>query len=149
MEKIVLRREGSRLVPPSADWADLLMELPEGVDLNCAITRARSVPQLGTYWGCLPFALHHGPEWMSAQWMSKDELSDALQIEVGFVNQIKLANGSIIGVPKSKSFAECPQSTFNDYFNKAQIKLAEWCGFDVVEAYIDEMKARGRRRRAA
>jgi hypothetical protein len=144
MDKIILRREGSRLVPPSPDWADLLMTLPEGVDLNCAITRARSLPQLGTYWGSLRFALEHGPEWMSAQWLSYYELSDALQIEVGFVNQIKLSNGSVIGVPKSKSFAECKQDVFNAYFNKAQDQLAIWCGFDVVTAYLDHMRQRPR-----
>lgn len=149
MDRLILRREGSRLVAPSQDWADLMMTLPENVDLNCAITRARSIPQLGTYWASLRFALEHGPEWMSAQWLSYYELSDALQIEVGFVNQIKLANGAIIGVPKSKNFVECSQTVFNTYFNKAQDQLAIWCQFDAVRAYLETMKARGPRRRAA
>lgn len=145
MAKLVMRREGTRLVCPSQDWLDLLMELPEGPDLNVTATRARSISQLGTYWASLAFALEHGPEWMSKQWLSKDELSDALQIEVGFVNQIRLGNGMTYGVPKSKSFAECGQDVFNAYFSKAADQLAVWCEFDAVRAYLDHMRQRGRR----
>lgn len=145
MVKLVMRREGTRLTCPSPDWLDMLMGLPEDVDLNVSATRARSIPQLGTYWASLAFALEHGPEWVSAQWLTKDELSDALQIEVGFVNQIKLGNGMVYGVPKSKSFSECPQEVFNAYFSAASDQLARWCGFDVVRAYLDHMRVSGRR----
>lgn len=148
MDKIILRREGTHLVPPSQDWADLLMALPEGVDLNCAITRARSLPQLGTYFASLKFALENGPEWVSKRWLTEQELSDALQLEVGFVNQIKLGNGMSYAVPKSKSFTECSQDTFNAYFTAAADQLARWCDFDVVRAYLDHMRQRGQRRAA-
>ncbi|UXN73414.1 hypothetical protein N8D56_21445 [Devosia sp. A8/3-2] len=145
MVKLVMRREGTRLTCPSPDWLDMLMGLPEDVDLNVSATRAESIPQLGTYWASLAFALEHGPEWVSAQWLTKDELSDALQIEVGFVNQIKLGNRMVYGVPKSKSFSECPQEVFNAYFSAASDQLARWCGFDVVRAYLDHMRVSGRR----
>lgn len=148
MTKLVMRREGSHLTCPSPDWLDILTGLPEGVDLNVTATRARSIPQLGTYWASLAFALDHGPEWVSKQWLTKDELSDALQLEVGFVNQIKLGNGMLYGVPKSKSFSECSQDTFNAYFSAAADQLAHWCGFDVVRAYLDHMRQHGPRRAA-
>lgn len=145
MTNLVMRREGSHLTCPSQDWLDMLMELPDGVDLNIKATRARSISQLGTYWASLNFALEHGPEWVSKQWLTKDELSDALQIEVGFVNQIKLGNGMVYGVPRSKSFSECGQDVFNAYFSKAADQLARWCEFDVVRAYLEHMRARGRK----
>lgn len=145
MVKLVMRREGTRLTCPSEDWLDMLMKLPEDVDLNVSATRARSIPQLGTYWASLNFALEHGPEWMSKRWLTQDEISDALQIEVGFVNQIKLGNGMTYGVPKSKSFSECSQDVFNAYFSAASDQLARWCDFDVVRAYLDHMRVTGRR----
>ena len=148
MTKLVMRREGTRLTCPSPDWLDMLLELPENVDLNVSAARARSIPQLGTYWASLNFALEHGPKWVSKQWLTKDELSDALQIEVGFVNQIKLGNGMTYGVPKSKSFSECSQDVFNAYFSAASDQLARWCDFDVVAAYLDHMRQYGRRRAA-
>lgn len=145
MTKLVMRREGTRLTCPTNDWAEMLIQLPENVDLNVSATRARSIPQLGTYWASLAFALQHGPEWVAKQWLTKDELSDALQLEVGFVNQIKLGNGMLYAVPKSKSFSECPQEVFNAYFSAASDQLARWCDFDVVRAYLDHMRMHGRR----
>lgn len=142
MAKLVMRREGARLTCPSASWAELLMELPEGVDLNVTATRARSVRQNGTYWGLLAFVVEHGPEWMSGQWPTKDELSDALQLETGFVRQIKLGSGLIYAVPASKSFEEMSQEKFNAYFSKAHSKLIEWFDYDPLPLYQQWLQER-------
>lgn len=139
---IQMQRRGQRLECTSPVWADLLDEFPQGVDLNVSITRARSVRQNGTYWGALAWIIVNGPERISKTWLSKDELSDALQLEVGFVRQIKLANGLTYAVPRSKNFEECDQAKFNAYFDAAQRKLAEWCGYDVVAAYLASMAER-------
>ena len=135
MERLVLRREGTRLVAPDQGWCDLLVALPEGVDLNAKITRARSLPQLGTYWGLMKFVLDHGPEWIGQRWLTKGDLSDAIQLEIGFVRQVRLANDLAYAVPRSKSFSECSQSDFNEYFNAALDLLTRWCGFDVLPTY--------------
>ncbi len=140
-----MQRRGDRLECMSPIWADVLAEFPQGVDLNVAITRARSVRQNGTYWGLLPWALENGPEWMQQRWLGKDELSDALQLEVGFVRQIKLASGLVYAVPKSKNFEECSQAVFNAYFEAADKKLTEWCGFDPLPLYLQHMAGRGLR----
>lgn len=142
---IQMQRRGQRLECMSPVWADLLEAFPEHVDLNVAITRARSKKQNGTYWGLLAWVLLNGPEWMGAQWLTKHELSDALQLEVGFVRQIRLANGLTYAVPKSKNFEECSQEVFNAYFEKSQVKLNEWTGFDALAYYLDSMRERGRR----
>lgn len=141
---VQMQRRGQRLECVSPVWADLLEEFPQGVDLNVAITRARSLRQNGTYWGCLAWLITDGPERIGKTWLTKEELSDALQLEVGFVRQIKLANGLTYAVPKSKNFEECSQETFNAYFDAAQEKLAEWCNFDVVAAYLEHMADRRR-----
>lgn len=142
MAKLVMRREGTRLTCPSISWAEMLMELPEGVDLNVTATRARSVRQNGTYWGLLTFVVDQGPEWMSRQWPTKDELSDALQLETGFVRQIKLASGLIYAVPASKSFEEMSQEKFNGYFEAAHKKLIEWCNYDPLPLYTQWLQDR-------
>lgn len=147
-QSIQMRRNGQRLECASPVWVDLLEAIPSGVDLNVTITRARSVKQNGTYWGVLAWLISDGPERFGETWLTKDELSDALQLEVGFVRQIKLANGLIYGVPRSKNFEECSQDVFNAYFDAAQRKLHEWCGWDAVAAYLEHMAARGMGRAA-
>lgn len=145
MAKLVLRRKGFTLYAPSQDWADLLAELPENVDLNVQATKARSLSQLGTYWAALSFAIEHGPEEVSDNWPMKDQLSDFLQLETGFVSQVAIPTKTGLiyyRTPKSKSFSECPQEVFNRFFQMAMDRLAELCEFDVLQAYLDEMAAR-------
>jgi len=144
---IQMQRRGDRLECTSPIWADMLDQFPQGIDLNVKITRARSVRQNATYWGLLGWVITNGPEWLSSQWPHADQLSDALQLETGYVRQIKLANGMVYGLPESKSFEEMPQAKFNAYFEAAQIKLAEWCGYDPLPIYLTVMA--GRRRMAA
>jgi hypothetical protein len=146
MTEIVMRRRGSTLECPDQGWADILCELPEGIDLNVKATRARSLKQLGTYWGLLSFVVEHGPEWIGNRWQTKDELSDALQLQVGFVRQISLRGlpeGITYAVPASKSFAECSQERFNRFFESVQAILSDWCGFDPVPAYQEWLRQRG------
>lgn len=148
MGKYVLRRKGATLYAPSQDWADLLAELPEGVDLNVNATRARSIPQLGTYFGALDWAVKN-VEAISTYWLDKDALSDFLQLEVGFVRHLAIPQPKgdpiYVRVPLSKSFTECPQETFNRYFEAAMVKLAERADMDVLSFYLDWMRQRGRK----
>ena len=145
-DQLVLRRQGAHLVAPSQAWADLLMQLPEGVDLNVKATKARSIKQLGTYWGALDWVIKFGPEWIGKRWLTRDELSDALQIKVGFVKQIAspICRETVFTIPASKNFTECSQQKFNEYFNKVQDALAEWCEYDAVEMYFKWMAERKR-----
>lgn len=137
MQQVVLRRKGSSLHAPDAAWADLLSEFPEGVDINAKLTRARSIPQLATYWGTLKFALENS-EQLSDAYATKNSLSDALQIAVGFTRPIGLPNapGMVFPVPRSKSFSECSQHEFNAYMDLSMRQLNEWLGWDAVETYL-------------
>lgn len=151
MSKLVLRRKGATLYAPSQDWADLLAELPEHVDLNVTATKARSLPQLGTYWGVLTWVCANVEA--AEPWPTKDELSDWLQLEVGFVRHIAIPQpkGDLIyvRVPASKSFAECPQERFNTYFEAAHARLVKLCGYDPLPLYLEYLRAKGAERRAA
>lgn len=142
MTKLVLRRKGATLYAPSQDWADLMAELPEHVDLNVSATKARSLSQLGTYWGALTWVCANVEA--ASPWPTKDELSDWLQLEVGFVKHIAIPipKGDPIyyRVPASKSFSECPQERFNAFFEAVVARLTKLCGYDPVAAYIAEQK---------
>ncbi len=126
-------RKGHNLIPASEWDGEMLETMPEGVDLKAKITRSRSVDQNAMYWGLLSRAVKEGPEWMSNQWPDAEHLSDALQLELGYVRQIKLPNGMIYGVPQSKSFTEMSQTKFNAYFEQVLLKLREWLGFEPKE----------------
>lgn len=150
MSKLVLRRKGATLYAPSQDWADLLAELPEHVDLNVTATRARSLPQLGTYWGLLTWVCANVGA--AEPWPSKDELSDWLQLEAGLVRHIAIPipDGDPIyyRVPASKSFAECSQERFNAFFEAAHNRLVKLCEYDPLPVYLEELRQRGQRRAA-
>jgi hypothetical protein len=143
MNKLVMRREGTRLYCPSQDWQELLLELPERVDLNVTATRARSLPQLGTYWGLLGWVV------LNVEGVSDNWLSDFLQLETGFVRHIAVpqpkSDPIYVRVPASKSFAECAQDRFNTYFEAALARLVKLCGYDPLPLYMDFMRQRGRR----
>jgi hypothetical protein len=145
-DELILQREGNHLVAPTQDWADLLAEFPPNVDLKVRITRARSNKQLGTYWGLLDWVIKFGPEWIGQRWLSKYELSDALQIKVGFTRPIAspLSRDVWVDVPKSKNFTECRQAAFNTYFNKVQDVLTEWCKYIPLDLYLNWMADRQR-----
>lgn len=146
--KLILRRKGANLYAPSQDWADMMADLPEGVDLNVNASKARSIPQLGTYWGTLDWAVKN-VDAISTYWLDKDSLSDFLQLEVGFVRHIAVpqekADPIYIRVPLSKSFAECAQERFNIYFEAAMVALAKRADCDVLALYLEWMHQRGRR----
>lgn len=152
MGKYVLRRKGATLYAPSQDWADLLAELPEHVDLNVTATRTRSLSQLGTYWGALDWAIKN-VEAIEQLWLNKDVLSDFLQLEVGFVRHIAIPQMKgepiYVRVPLSKSFTECSQDTFNRYFEAAMIALDKRAGMDVLSLYLEAMKQRRERQAEA
>lgn len=133
--KIQMQRRGHALHLTSPVWADILEAFPERCDLNVSITRARSIRQNGTYWGLLQFVIDHGPESISAKWPDKDQLSDALQLETGYVKQISLGSGLLYGVPEHKNFDDMAQEKFNRYFNAAMAKLIQWCNYDPLPLY--------------
>jgi len=92
MTKLVLRRKGATLYAPSPEWADIMADLPEHVDLNVNASKARSHPQLGTYFGLLAWVCENVEA--ASPWPTRHELSDFVQLEVGFVRHIAVASAS-------------------------------------------------------
>lgn len=134
--KIVMRRKGNTLYAAAPWEADMLDRFPETVDLNVAITRARSLRQNNTYWGLLAWVIDNGPEWIGQKWPEAEHLSDALQIDLGYVRYVALFNGEVRAYPESKSFEEMPQDKFNRYFEAVQKRLVEMCNFDPLDLYL-------------
>lgn len=137
---VTMHRSGHRLELTSPVWFDFLEEFPEKTDLNVSITRARSARQNGTYWGLLGYLATQGPEFITSRWPHAQQLSDAIQLETGYVRQIKLAMGVLYSVPESKSFEEMSQAKFSAYFEAALTKLTEWCGYEPLPLYVAYLK---------
>lgn len=142
---IIMRRRGHALHCISAEEGDMLATFPEGCDLNVSVSRARSLRQNNTYWGLLAWVIDNGPEWIGRKWPDKDHLSDALQLDLGYVRYVGMFSGEVRAFPESKSFQEMPQDKFNRYFEAVQGLLTEMCGYDPLPLYL----ARNRHRSAA
>lgn len=142
---IIMRRKGHALHCASQCEGDMIETFPEGCDLNVAVSRARSLRQNNTYWGLLKWVIENGPEWIGKKWPDKDHLSDALQIDLGYVRYVAMVGGEVRAFPESKSFQEMPQDKFNAYFEAVQKRLIEMCKYDPLPLYL----SRGKDRRAA
>lgn len=142
---IIMRRRGHAIHAIDQIEGEALEVFPEHCDLNVTITRARSLRQNNTYWGLLKWVIDNGPEWIGKTWPEPDHLSDALQIDRGYVRLVADFDGEVRAYPESKSFQEMPQDKFNRYFEAVQRRLVEMCGYDPLPIYL----SRDGRRRAA
>ena len=142
---VIMRRRGHAIHAIDQTEGEALEQFPEHCDLNVTITRARSLRQNNTYWGLLKWVVDNGPEWIGLTWPDKDHLSDALQIDLGYVRYVADFDGEVHAYPESKSFQEMPQDKFNRYFEAVQVKLIEMCGYDPLAIYL----SRGRNVRKA
>lgn len=142
---MMMRRRGHTLSCFSQVEGDMLETFPENCDLNVTVSRARSVRQNNTYWGLLAWVIDNGPEWIGKKWPDALGLSDALQIDLGFVRYVAHFNGEVRAYPESKSFEEMPQDKFNRYFEAVQGRLTGMCQYDPLPLYL----SRGKTRQAA
>lgn len=143
MVKLVVTRKGQTLYCANPSEALALEKLPQNVDLNATITKARSVRQNNTYFGICGYLVKHGPEFIGNNWPNYQKFSDMVQIHLGYTETLILSDGTLIGMPRSKNFEEMPQHEFNEYFEKALNYLYELCGYDVLEAYKLYLENRG------
>ena len=93
----------------------------------------RSNKHHNLYWKLLTEIVNN-----SEEWMSKDELHDAIVVETGYYTVQRLLDGGTMVKPESISFARMGQEKFNIYWDRAMAVLNK-AGKDTA-AYLREIK---------
>lgn len=122
-EELFLRRGLRGLEPCSAADAETVDGLSGGIDYRCVLTRAagRSVRQAAMYWSlCKLVSDNYDPGFP----MSKDNVSDLLKLRTGHCSPVKMADGTVVLIPSSVSFAKADQDVFNRFFERALLVIA-------------------------
>lgn len=136
----------SHMLIPSDDRAcEQIKKLPIGEDFAVKIVRGRSLPQHRLFWA----VLSHVAE--ASQWESPERLLVALKIRLGRYDLMQMANGKVVPVPDSISFAAMTQDEFQKFFDDAvNVICAEIVpGMDSAQLISEAQSAHGLRPDAA
>jgi hypothetical protein len=92
---------------------ELLQKIKQGQQVEVVIKQARNGKQHRLYWALMGLIYPH-----QSRYATQEQLSNAIKCAVGWCDQIELAGGRIMAVPKSISFANMPQEEFGQFFDK-------------------------------
>jgi hypothetical protein len=132
-------RRGNTLVPADFMAEEWLRELPEGKEVLIDWRKPRHPENHRHMMAILHLACEHLPEHADTE-----SLLDALKIAVGHVRPVMKADGDMIFLPKSISFASLGEDAFRRFKNRALYVLSRILGFDAVTLLpeIDERNAK-------
>ena len=113
-ERLVVRREFSRLVPVSSrDW-DLLQQFPAGVEFAAQLSRPRSLRQHRFFWALLSKVIENHPHYTRPE-----QLLLWLKTKLGYVDEVVSHEGGVLMRVSSISFDSMDQDKFKQFFNAA------------------------------
>lgn len=125
----IVRKEARGLVPVGAFDAEELDGYALGTEFDLVARTKRSVPQNGTYWKALQFAID-----ATGRWPHREALHTALKVKLGHVEPILDLKGNVVGMkPDSTAFEAMDHKTFRAFMDRAMAELSEAVGFDVLE----------------
>jgi hypothetical protein len=122
---LVLRRTERGLEPRTRQAADLLAEYALHSDVEVSVKKRRSLPQLRLYFKMLSNVVD-----ATGAWPTVEHLHDALKMDLGFTTPVKRMDGEIVWIPDSAAMGQMDSVKFRKFFDAAQKRLAEVCGFD-------------------
>lgn len=126
----VFRRKGNSAVPDMGLDAAAFDGIPEGALMRAEFKMMRSPPRLRLYWKMLSEivkATECAP--------TKEHLHEAIKLELGYTQKVKLSNGMTVLVPDSISFESMDEATFTGFLEQVIRHLAESFGVDPLEFY--------------
>lgn len=117
-------RKGDALVPELAHDVAALGDIAQGERVKVEIGQFRNLGRLRAYWamlaevvaatGCAP---------------SVERLHDAIKLETGFVDLVRLGKGLTVAVPSSIAFDKMPEDEMVKFFREAEAFLATQYGY--------------------
>lgn len=134
-------RKGSRLEPADFVAEEWLEQFPEGTEISITARRSRSSKNHKHFFAVLHYAFKH-----LEAYQSEDDLLDAIKIACGHTRPVMKQDGEVIWLPKSIDWDNMGEEEFKRFKNRAIYVLDQLCGFDVIGAFEDEIRARERAR---
>lgn len=130
-ETIFVQRKLNHLVAAMPADLHVLEGLAAQRTYRAVLTRAtgRSVVQNNLYWGGLIPAMREA----SQQPLTEKGADHLLKIRTGHCKPIALADGTVVLIPDSISFANMDQDAFNSFFNFAQMVAARDFGISLSD----------------
>ena len=125
----IVRKDARGLSPAAAYDAEALDGFALGTEFDLVARTKRSIPQNGTYWKALQFAID-----ATGRWPHREALHTALKVKLGYVEPIFDLNGKVVGMkPDSTAFEAMNHKEFRDFMDRALSDLSDAVGFDVLD----------------
>lgn len=137
--EIIVCKERGRLVPASADDAEILAGQPEGAEFDLHPRARRSLPQNKLYWATLMRIRE--ATFLGDRYPTSAKLHEALLIDLGFVTVTYTLDGTPRVTRDSTAFDAMGPDDFNAYLQRALARLAEVTGIDPAAAHSETRRA--------
>jgi len=125
----MVRKTGGTLSPVTAWDAELLADLPNGMEFDLVRRSRRSVPHCNMYFAQLSLIVKATEAWATA-----DHMHEWVKLKLGYVRAILDQNGKVVGMTvDSVAFDKMDQAAFNVFYEKAARLIAEEMGIDLAD----------------
>ena len=109
--EMVMRRSGDRLLPVTERDREILLEIPDGIDLFVKTSRPRSPRQHRLFMALLQLVVDNHPHYTRPE-----QLLEWLKVRLGYVDETVWHDGQVWFKTQSISFASMGQDKFRQFF---------------------------------
>ena len=138
-------RVGSMLRAADDVGSNIMSGLTVGEPIMVSVKQSRNIQQHIMYWALITIAHNNLPEKKSQSYPRKENLSDAVKIAAGLVDQIIGLDGKVFLKPRSIAFDKMDQVEFNNFFSDALRVIVEQVipglnSIDIMQEVLDIVK---------
>ena len=109
--EMVMRRSGDKLLPVTERDREMLLEIPDGMDLFVKASRPRSPRQHRLFMALLQLVVDNHPHYTRPE-----QLLEWLKVRLGYVDETVWHDGRVWFKTQSISFASMGQDRFKQFF---------------------------------
>jgi hypothetical protein len=109
--EMVMRRSGDKLLPVTERDREMLLEIPDGMDLFVKASRPRSPRQHRLFMALLQLVVDNHPHYTRPE-----QLLEWLKVRLGYVDETVWHDGRVWFKTQSISFASMGQDKFKQFF---------------------------------
>ena len=133
----LVRSEGGDLLPWGPNDHAYVSKLGAGESLECDTRKARNPAHHAKFFALFDLAYES-----QGRYTNKRQFMTELKIRAGWYEEYVNTNGQMVYVPKSISWANMDQETFDKFYADAVKALAEMCSNEEITLEADSIIAR-------